>query len=51
LLGGEGGDKSGHLAGGAEEHVVVQRWEDRAAHGGGHEAEGVGVRAGGKGGV
>ena len=51
LLGGEWRDKGGHLAGRTEEHIVVERWEDRTAHGGGHEAEGMGVRAGCKGGV
>ena len=51
MLGGKRGDKGGHLAGGAQEHVVVQRWKDRTAHSGGHAAEGMGVRAGGKGGV
>jgi len=51
LLGGERGDKGRYLAGGAEEHVVIESGENRAADGGGHEAEGMGVRAGCKGSI
>ena len=51
MLGSKWGDKCWHLAGRAEEHIVIQSREDRAAHCRGHEAEGMGIRAGCKGGV